>query len=388
MSGFDTAAVHAAVCEPPCNEPAAAPIYAAAGWTFRSLDEVDAVYEGRAHGTVYGGSGGPNHELLENLLASLHDAQACVATGSGMSALAVTLFALGSARSRVVASHDVYGNTTRLLGDLERFGVRVEHGDLVDRSSAESLLGQPAQFVIVETISNPRLRVADVAWLARRAHACGAWLVVDNTMATPYHCRPLGLGADVVVESLTKFIGGHHDVVCGAVAGRKELVERIRVLAGRLGVVGSPFEAWLAARSCSTLGLRLGRSSKGALEIARWLQGRREVHKVHYPGLEPARDAASHTLSNGFGSVVSFELAPERAAVNRFVAALRHLKLVLSFGGVATTLSHPATSSHRALTQQQRQALGIHDGFLRLSVGIEEPEDVIADLERGLAALA
>jgi cystathionine gamma-synthase/methionine-gamma-lyase len=386
LQSFATKAVLDAQTPAPVNAPATMPIYASAGWVFRSLAEVDGVYERRLHGTVYGGSGVPNHEALEAVVAALHGAESALATAAGMSALATAFLTLGGAGARFVAAKDAYGNTITLLRDLQKFGVVTQFVDVHDAARIEAALDQRCVAVVVESISNPHVRVADVAALARLAHNRNALLLVDNTLASPYHCRPLELGADLVVESVTKFLGGHHDVVAGCIAGARAHIDPMRALAARAGLIGSAFESWLAARSISTLEVRLARSSANALTIARWLRGHPKVRAVHYPGLERA-DEASRTLRNGFGSVLSFEIADDRAAVDRLLQALQHIPLVLSFGGVRTTLSHPAASSHRSLSQAERTALGIGDGFLRLSAGIEDAADVIADLERGLDAV-
>lgn len=382
---FATKAVLDARAQMPHNSPVVLPIYASAGWVFRTLDEVDAIYEGRSPGTVYGGSGVPNHEAFEALVASLHRSEAALATAAGMSAFAVALLHLASSKARILAAHDLYGNTTKLLRDLERFGVVSDLVDVADLKAVASALRVKTTLVIAESISNPRIRVADLASLARSAHDAGALLVVDNSLASPYHCRPLELGADLVIESATKFLGGHYDIVLGCVAGARSLIDPMRALASRTGLVASVFETWLGVRSIATLDVRMVRSSQSALAIAKRLADHPKVRAVHYPGLakEPHLDT---TLHNGFGSMLSFEIAPERAAVNRLLGALRDIRLVLSFGGAQTTLSHPATSSHRSLSAQERGALGIHDGFLRLSVGLEDQKDTIEDLERGLAA--
>jgi len=370
------------------NAPAVLPVYQAAGWIFRSLAEVDAIYEGRLPGTVYGGSGVPNHEALEALICSLHGTEAAIVTTAGMAAVAAVLLHHAEAGARVVAARDLYGNTSRILSDLLKFGVQTEAVDFVDLDILDTTLKLPQRLFIVETISNPRVRVADLQAIAEFAHKRGALLVVDNTLASPYHCRPAQLGADIVIESITKFLGGHHDLVLGCVTGSRALVEPMRLQASRFGLISAVLETWLAVRSIATLEVRLARSSANALLVAQWLAQQKKVRSTHYPGLptDPSYAVALRTLGSGFGSVVSFEIASDRAAVDRMLAALEHIKLVLTFGGVATTLSHPATSSHRSLTPEQRADLGIHDGFLRLSVGIEDPADIISDLERGLAA--
>ncbi|HEV2038408.1 MAG TPA: aminotransferase class I/II-fold pyridoxal phosphate-dependent enzyme, partial [Candidatus Eremiobacteraceae bacterium] len=332
------------------NAPATLPIYQSAGWVFRSLDEVDAVYEGRAPGIVYGGSGVPNHQALEALICSLHGTQAAVVTTAGMSALTAILLHLGQSGMRVVAARDLYGNTSRLLSDMTKFGVLTETVEADDLDKVDAALKQPAGLLIVETISNPRVRVADLGALARIAHERGALLVVDNTLASPYHCRPVELGADLVMESITKFLGGHHDLVLGCVAGPHAILDSMRMLASRAGLISAVLDSWLAARSIATLDVRLERSSQNALRVAQHLARHPKVAATHYSGLEadPSHDVALRTLSAGFGSVVSFELAPDRKAVDRLLAGLQHIQLVLTFGGVATSLSHPATSSHRS----------------------------------------
>jgi cystathionine gamma-synthase/methionine-gamma-lyase len=306
-----------------------------------------------------------------------------------MSAFAAVLWQLTYAGARIVAAGDLYGNTSRLLGDLNKFGVTTETVDACDLDQVRAALQQPARLLIVETISNPRLRVADVPSLATLAHERGALVVVDNTLASPFHCRPAEHGCDLVIESITKFLGGHHDIVSGCVTGSRALVEPLRLPATRAGLISAAFDSWLATRSIATLGVRLARSSATALTVAEWLERHPKVAAVRYPGLptDASHAVARRTLSAGFGSVVSFELAPDRAAVDRLLAALTHIRLVLSFGGVATTLAHPATSSHRSLDPAQRAALGIHDGFLRLSVGLEDEAQILGDLERGLAAM-
>jgi cystathionine gamma-synthase len=369
--------------------PAVLPIYQSGGWIFRSLDEVDAVYEGRAPGTIYGGSGVPNHHELEARLCELHGTSGAIVTASGMAAFSAVLCGLARTGTRIVAAADLYGNTSRLLGDLAKFGVKTETVDASDLDGVARTMAGGADLLVVETISNPRLVVADLRALSAVAHDRGALLVVDNTLASPYHCRPAQLGADLVIESITKFLGGHHDIVLGCVTGRRELVEPLRLPATRMGLISAVLETWLATRSLATLEVRLARSSGTASTVAQWLARHPKVKAVHYPGLpdDPSHAVASQILGDGFGSVVSFEVAPQRAGVERLLAALKHIPLVLSFGGVTTTLAHPATSSHRSLEPAQRIALGIHDGFLRLSVGLERPEEIVADLERGLAAI-
>ena len=374
---------------PSANVPVSLPIYQSAGWVFGSLDEVDDVYEGRRPGVIYGGSGGPNQRAFEARVAELHGAESALVTSAGMAAFPAALLTHADGRSRVVAAKELYGNTSRLLEHFRGFGVETEYVDAYDLAAVESALSGPTAMLVIETISNPRVRVADVSALAQLAHAAGAKLVVDNTLASPYHCRPLELGADLVIESAKKFVGGHHDIVLGCLIGRSELLDPARMLAARAGLVGAAFECWLATRSLETLDVRMARSSANALVLAQWLARQPKVQAVHYPGSakQAHQEVAARTLQQGFGSVVSFELAPDRDTVNRFIAALQRVKLVLTFGGVETSLSHPATSSHRALSESARAELGIHEGFLRMSVGVEDSSAITRDLEAGLGAI-
>lgn len=387
--GFDTRAVHAADAQMPANRPSRAPIYQSAGWVFDDLAQVDAIYEGRLRGAIYGSDGNPNLLALETLIASLEDAHAALATSAGMAAFTCVFMTLLRSGDRVVAARELYGNTIRLLDDLARFGVSASYVDATDLAAVDEALSSGARLVLVETISNPRLRVADIPALAQRAHRAGAVLLVDNTFAAPYHCRPLSLGADLAMESGTKFLGGHHDVVIGTLAGSSELLSPARTFARRAGMIPSAFEAWLTSRSMETLGLRMQRASENALILATWLEQQPKIKHVYYPGLRshPDHAIAARVLERGFGPMVSFEIEGGASAVDALLAKLLRVKLVLSLGGTNTTLSHPAKSSHRALTQQMRDSMGLHDGFLRMSVGIEDVADIQADLARGLAAL-
>ncbi|MBV8281494.1 MAG: PLP-dependent transferase, partial [Candidatus Eremiobacteraeota bacterium] len=348
--GFDTRAVLGARAPAPANAPARLPIYQSAGWTFADLAQVDAIYERREHGAIYGADGNPNLIALEAQIGALEEAENALATSAGMAAFAAAFAVTLRAGDRVVASRDLYGNTLRLVDDFARFGIKHALVDASDPSAVELALGDGARLLIVETISNPRLRVADVPALASAAHRAGALALVDNTFATPYHCRPLAHGADLAMESGTKFLGGHHDIIIGALAGAQTLLAPIRTYAVRAGMVPGAFDAWLCARSIETLGVRMARSSRSALALALWLEEQPKVRRAHYPGLtsHPDHATAQRVLDRGFGSMISFEIDGGAAAVDALLSGLRHIALVLSLGGTETTLSHPAKSSHRA----------------------------------------
>lgn len=388
MESLSTLVVHGATAEAPTNQPVSLPIYQSASWTFSDLDQVDAVYAGDKPGAIYGRNGTPNHRALENLFARLHHTEAAVACASGMSALSAAFLGLLGQGSKVVASHDLYGSTLNVLRDLGRFGVELATVEINDFDRMQTEL-RGAQMLVLETSSNPRLRIPDLPRLCAMAQQAGAVVLVDNTFASPYHCRPLQHGADIVMESLTKFLSGHSDVMVGALAGRYNLIEPIRSVAVRMGLVSNPHECWLSVRGIETLEVRMQRASGNATQLARFLEAHPKVHKVHYPGLpsHPDHLTAQQVLQNGFAAMLSFELEPSRQAVNTLLHNLRHIKLALSLGGVNTTLSHPATSSHRFLSPGEREQLGLHDGFVRMSVGIENLDDLKDDLEQALSHL-
>ncbi|MDX2004327.1 MAG: PLP-dependent aspartate aminotransferase family protein [Meiothermus sp.] len=388
MDSLSTLALHGAEAEKPLNEPVSQPIYQSASWTFRDLDEVDAVYEGRTAGAVYGRNGTPNHRALEALFAKLHRAEAAVACASGMSALSAGFLGLLRAGDRVLASQDLYGSTLGVLRDLGRFGVSVQTADTSDPAAVEAALGG-VRLLMLETSSNPRLRVPDLRRLSDLAHRAGALVMVDNTFASPVHCRPLEHGVDLVMESLTKFISGHSDVMLGAVAGRKELIDPVRAVAVRMGLVSNPGECWLGMRGAETLAVRMRQASANAAALAQFLSAHPAVRRVHYPGLpaHPDHAVAREMLTDGFAAMLSFELEPSRAAVNALLHNLKYIRMALSLGGTTTTLSHPLTSSHRFIPSEEQAALGLHNGFLRMSVGIESLEDLQADLSGALEAV-
>jgi cystathionine gamma-synthase/methionine-gamma-lyase len=326
--------------------------------------------------------------LLESLISELEGADVSVTTAGGMSALALVFFTQLEPGSRVVASSDLFGVTGALLSELERWGVETVYVETSDRAALADAVREPTSLVVAESISNPRLRVPDLAVLADVAHASGALLAVDNTLAGPYHCRPLEHGADLVVESATKGLAGHHDVVLGAVAGSAALLAPMRTFADRAGLAPGSFEAWLARRGAISYALRQQRATANAAELASWLAEQDAVVAVHYAGRpdHPDHAVAGRMLSKGYGSILAFELDSDRVDVDAFLAALPTVRLVHSLGGPTTSLSHAPTMSQRFLSKERRQELGLHWGFFRLSVGIEAVADLRSELAAGLAA--
>jgi cystathionine beta-lyase/cystathionine gamma-synthase len=384
-----TAALRAASYTPPLNRPASMPIYESAGWSFRDLDELEAVLANSDLGVMYGTFGVPNHDALESVCRELEHAEASVAVNGGMTAIFGALYSHLQPGDRIVASHNLFGPTLQLLRGLRRHQIQTTLVDGSDVTAVERALDEPARVVLVETTSNPRLRVVDIPALASLAHDAGALLFVDNTFASPLVCRPLEHGADLVLESLTKFVLGHYDALAGLVAGRSELVEPVRANAFLTGWLLGPFEAWLAVRSAQTLGVRVRQASHNAAVLADWLSAQHAVSAVLYPGRRdhPDHEVASRVFADGTaGAMLAFDVDGGRDAINRMVQAFEHIRFVTSLGGVATTINHPVSTSHRGIDEDTLRRARIHPGLVRLAVGIEEVGDLQADLARGLRA--
>jgi len=374
---------------PPSNLPLAMPIYLSVAWSFEGLDELDAINAGEAPGVVYGTYGAPNQRALEGRLAELEGAEIAIATSGGMAAIASVMFSLLEPGDRVLAGRDLFGPTVLLLGDFARWGVETTRVDATDLDAVREAMASGPRLLIVETISHPRMRVPDLTALAAIARAADAYFVVDNTFASPLLCRPIELGADVVIESATKSLAGHHDVVLGIVATNAQLGPRIRDVTVRQGMVAGPFDSWLVSRGIETAELRVDRASANAASLARWLQDQTGVTAVHYPGLpnHPDHQTARDQLRS-FGGMLSFELAADRTEVDRFLRSLSLVRFATSLGGVHSTVIQPIRNTHRNVSDEERSALGLHEGFLRLSVGIERVDDLQEDLNRGFAGLA
>ncbi len=336
----------------------------------------------------YGRAGNPTRDLLADALAKLEGGAGAVITSSGMAAIDLLVSRL-PAGSGVLAPHDCYGGTMRLLkARAERGQIRL---DLVDQRNDDAFaaaLRERPQLVLIETPSNPLMRVVDIAALCGRAHAAGAQVAVDNTFLSPALQQPISLGADYVVHSTTKYLNGHSDVIGGAViAADPAQVEALRQWGSTVGSTGAAFDAWLTLRGLRTLFPRIERQQSNAMVIARYLEGHKAVARVHYPGLAShAGHALASRQQRGFGAMLSFELAGGVEAVKQFIAAVHFFTLAESLGGVESLVAHPATMTHADMGAEARATAGIGDNLLRLSVGMESEQDLIAGLERGLAA--
>ncbi|TDR40428.1 cystathionine gamma-synthase [Tahibacter aquaticus] len=334
----------------------------------------------------YSRSGNPTRDLLGNALAELELGAGAVVTASGMAAVALVL-ELVPAGGTVIAAHDCYGGTWRLLDAWQKKGrFQVRFVNLTDPLAlAEALADKPA-LVWVETPSNPLLRITDVRHVAQAAHAAGALVVVDNTFLSPALQQPIALGADIVVHSTTKYINGHSDVVGGAVVAKDAAVaQQLTWWANCIGLTGAPFDSFLTLRGLRTLGPRLRAHQENADALAQLLAGHEAVTKVYYPGLA---DHPGHALAarqqSGFGAMLSFELDADNDGIAAFLEGLRCFSLAESLGGVESLVAHPASMTHAAMAVEARRTAGIADNLLRLSVGIEDSVDLLADVSAGL----
>ncbi|MDR0883206.1 MAG: PLP-dependent aspartate aminotransferase family protein [Oscillospiraceae bacterium] len=340
---------------------------------------------GETSGYDYARLQNPTREQLETLVGALEQADDCLAFGTGMAAIAVLteLLAPGDA---LIASDDLYGGTVRLLDKVcAKNGVRVDYCDTGDLSAVAALLGEHTRLVLAETPSNPMMHITDIAALAELVHESGAWLAVDNTFLTPYFCQPLTLGADIVIHSGTKYLGGHNDALAGFLAVRgTDLREKLRFLYKTIGAIVAPWESYLLIRGIKTLAIRMERAQSNAQRIAAFLREQPAVTQVLYAGLPDAPGyEISRKQASGFGAMISFYVdSADRA--EQVLSRLRLIQFAESLGGVESLLTYPLLQTHADVPEETRARLGINDRLLRLSVGIEDAEDLLADLAQAL----
>ncbi len=366
------------------------PIFTTSSFVFASAAQAAARFAGEEPGNVYSRFTNPTVRTFEQRLAAMEGGARCVATASGMAAILSTCLGLLQAGDHIVAARGIFGSTALLFRNvLGRFGIDTTFVPLTDLSAWEAALTPRTRLLFLETPSNPLSEVADIAALADLAHARRCLLVVDNTVCTPVLQQPLALGADLVVLSATKYLDGQGRCVGGAVVGDDELVgERIYGFLRTAGPSLSPFNAWVFLKGLETLRVRMEAHCRNALTIARWLESQRGVRRVYYSGLphHPQHELAGRQ-QRGFGGLLAFELEGGREAAWRFIDAVRMISITANLGDAKTMITHPATTTHGRLSPEEREAAGIEEGLVRLAVGLEEPQDVMADLERGFAAL-
>lgn len=384
--GFETRALRAARRQTGEDEHSE-PIFATSSFTARSAADAAARFAGESGGNIYSRFTNPTVRAFEERLAALEGCESCVAFSSGMSAILATCLALLKSGDHIVASRGLFGTTVLLFQNmLSRFGVETTFVPLTDHDVWERALRPNTKLLFIETPTNPLTEIADMQRLAELAHTRKALFVVDNCFCTPALQLPFRFGADVVIHSATKYIDGQGRCVGGAVLGNKQLVGKdVYGILRTAGPAMSPFNAWVFLKGLETLSLRMKAHSANAFELARWLEQQRGVRRVFYPGLEshPQHELARRQQS-GFGGIVSFEVEGGQPAAWRLIDATRIVSITANLGDVRTTITHPATTTHGRLTPEQRAETGISDGLIRLSVGLEDIDDLKADLARGL----
>ena len=389
-AGFSTRAIRAAHRVPPVEQRSTSvPIYQTVTFSSEDAGQLGDVLTGRTPGYAYSRIDNPTVAALAAAVAELEGAESGFAFATGMAAIHATILSVVSAGDRIVATRAAYGTTrAQFSGVLARLGVSTEFVDVTDLAAVEAALtAAPTRVLYAETIANPTIVVADHDALAELAHRHGALYVVDNTFASPYLCRPIELGADLVIESATKYLSGHSDVLAGVVSGRRAMVEAIASVEVDTGAALAPHSAFLVLRGISTLAIRLERESATAALLAAWLERQDGVEQVYYPSLASHRQhaVARRELALG-GGMLAFELAGGRSAGEAFIDALTIPELTASLGSVFTIVSHPPSTTHRQLDDAALTEAGIAPGLLRCSVGLEDADDLIADFEVGLAA--
>lgn len=386
---FDTLAVHAGEDRSENYGAVSAPIFPSTVFAFSNADEASAIHNEQKHGYYYGRLGNPTTEALERTIAELERGESALAFASGMAAISGAVLANVSAGDHIVAPASMYSTTNKFFQHIEKaFKVETSFVDAADAASYAKALRPETKIVWIETPSNPLLTITDIREVTRIAREAAALSVVDNTFATPFNQRPLELGADLVVHSATKYLGGHSDLTAGIIAGRKDLIARVRDTAFRLyGGNIAPHISWLIMRGIKTLGLRMERHNSNAFALANMLGDDPRVKAVHYPALPGHRnhDIAAEQMS-GFGGMISFDLGTIEAG-KAFVNGVRLCTLATSLGGVETIVQHSASMTHATLSPEQRLEAGVTEGLIRLSVGIEGLDDLTADISSALDAI-
>lgn len=365
------------------------PVVHSVSYGYDDVDHWHDVALGKAPGHIYSRNTNPTVDVFEEKMRILEGAEAATSFATGMAAISNTLYALLSPGDRVVSIKDTYGGTNEIFTRfLPRIGVEVTLCDTTDHDAIEAEVARGCAVLYLETPTNPTLKVVDIARLAEVAHAAGALVVVDNTVATPINTNPLALGADLVVHSATKFIGGHADALGGVLCGSKELVGKAFAYREINGATLHPMSAYLMIRGIKTLALRIERQNANAMQVARFLESHRTVKQVFYPGLEThAGHDIARSQMRGFGGMLSFFIDGDFDAVRRFLPRLRYAHIAANLGPVETVAGPPRTTSHVEVSAEQRAAMGIPEGLVRYSVGIEDVDDLIADLDAALSGL-
>lgn len=387
LEGIATRCVHAGQHPDPQTGSLTTPLYQTSTFVFTSAEQGAARFAGEDSGYIYTRLGNPTQAALEEKVAALEGGEAALAFGSGMAAISAVVMALVRAGDHILYGDAIYGCTFSFLHDvLGRFGVSATAVDCSDPAAVEAAIQPATKVLLVETPANPTMKLTDLGAMAEICQRHGLILVVDNTFMSPYLQRPLEFGADVVVHSATKYIGGHGDVIAGVAVGTKAFMDEVRMSTLKnVGGVIAPFDAWLLLRGLKTLHIRMDRHSENALRVARFLEQHPAVARVDYPGLEsfPQHDLARKQM-DGFGGIFSFELKGGVEAGRYLMNHVELCQVAVSLGDADTLIEHPASMTHAVVPVEDRLKMGISDGLVRISVGLEDSRDLIADLEQAL----
>lgn len=367
------------------DTPEIEPIYFTNAFNVPDLDVLDYVYDGG--GYAYNRTCNPNRALLAEMVSGLEKAEDTLICNCGMSAITTAILATVKAGDHIVSDRTLYGETIDILEKmLGKYGIRVSFCDFSHPEEIRSAIRPNTRLFYTETESNPMMGVVDIATVAEIAHSCGSMLIVDNTFTTAYMIRPLEQGADVVVSSLTKFANGHGDVLCGSVSGSRDFIREAYEIQQWIGSVGDPMSSWLVLRSMRTLDMRMERHMKNAMAVATALEKEEHITKVIYPGLadHPQHELARRIFDHGYGGMLSFFVPEDREKINAFMHELKYVRYAMTLGGPRSTISHPVTSSHYDVPEEERRKMGITFGMIRMSVGLENAQDIIEDLHNAL----
>lgn len=386
--GYDTTIIHAGQSPDPTTGALATPIYQTSTFVFENAEQGAARFALEEDGYIYTRLGNPTQNALEVKMAALEKAEAALAVASGMTAIAASFWTLCGKGDHIVSADTLYGCTHALLShSMPKFGIDVTFVDASNVENIRRAMRPNTKVVYIETPANPTLTIIDIAATAKLAHEYNAKLMVDNTFMSPYCQRPLELGADIVVHSATKYINGHGDVIAGIVLGKKDFINEVRFV-GVKDITGgciSPFNAWLTLRGLKTLGVRMERHGQNAIQVAKFLASHPDVEKVYYPGLpdHPGHQLAKTQMSS-FGAMISFEIKGGIEAGRRVMNSVKLCLLAVSLGDTETLIQHPASMTHSPIPREERLKAGIADGLIRLSVGLEDPKDIINDLDQAI----
>lgn len=385
--GFSTRAIHGQALPPVEQETPSVPIFQTSTFRFDTSDGFAETINFRRPGYTYTrGYGNPTLLAFERVMAELEGTESALSFASGMAAVHTVATTLAASGDTIVASSELYGGTYSLFAQvLPRYGIDVRFVSPHDHDAVRAALASSKLFY-VETIANPNVTVADLETLGAIASEAGVASAVDNTFASPYLCNPAAFGFDYVLHSATKYVGGHNDLIGGVVCTSEQRMAGLRSTVIETGGTMAPLEAWLSMRGLSTLQIRMDRHSESALALTTWLEGHPKITRVRYPGLSshPQHDVALRLLPRGFGGMAAFEVEGGVEAGQRFCDALELVWVAASLGGIHTLVCHAASTTHRQLDAEARRAAGIADGLIRLSVGLEDVEDLIEDVERAL----